>query len=238
MAAVNNNTNNSTISSDVLSMLNKKNGAGNDTANSSSGADKNTMGQDSFMKLLVTQLKNQNPLNPQDNTAFVAQLAQFSSLQGIQNLNTTVNSLVSGMQSSQALQASALVGRTVEVESSSAYLPKDGYVRGTMALENSTGSLQLNIYDSDKKLVLQKELGAADAGDIPFAWDGTNSAGETVGPGNYTFEVLARDNGKSTKVTTYLGHNVDIVTVGGNQSVTLNVDGVGQIALSEVKNIL
>jgi len=190
------------------------------------------------MKLLVTQLKNQNPLNPQDNTAFVAQLAQFSSLQGIQNLNTTVNSLVSSMQSSQALQASALVGRTVEVESNTAYLPADGYVRGTMALENSTGSLQLNIYDSNKNLILQKDLGAQEAGDIPFAWDGTNAAGATVGAGTYTFEVLSRDDGKASAVTTYLGHNVDSVTVGANQAVTLNVDGIGQVALSDVKNIL
>lgn len=235
MTAVSNN--NSTLSADVLALLNKKSSTdSSDTSNSS--ADKNTLGQDSFMKLLVTQLKNQNPLSPQDNTAFVAQLAQFSSLQGIQNLNTTVNSLVSGMQSSQALQASALVGRMVEVEGSTAYLPQDGYVRGTIALDDSTSSLQLNIYDSNKNLVLQKSLGAADAGDIPFAWDGTNSAGETVAPGTYTFEVLAQDNGKSSKVTTYLGHNVDSVTVGGNQNVTLNVDGVGPIGLSDVKNIL
>jgi flagellar basal-body rod modification protein FlgD len=238
-STVNNNSSGSGLSSDVLAMLNKKTSTTNDTSSNNSPTDKTTLGQDSFMKLLVTQLKNQNPLNPQDNTAFVAQLAQFSSLQGIQNLNTTVNSLASSMQSSQALQASALVGRTVEVESTTAYLPKDGYVRGTIALQDSTSSLQLNIYDSNKKLVLQKDLGTQEAGDLPFAWDGTNSAGATVDPGTYRFEVLAKGvDGKSKAVTTYLGHNVDSVTVGANQQVTLNVDGVGQVALSDVKNIL
>lgn len=233
-----NNTNSSTLSSDVLTLLNKKNTDSTTSTSTDASTGKSALGQDSFMKLLVTQLKNQNPLNPQDNTAFVAQLAQFSSLQGIQNLNSTVNSLANSMQSSQALQASALVGRTVEVESKTAYLPQDGYVRGTMALENSTSALQLNIYDKDKKLILQKDLGSQQAGDIPFAWDGTNTAGEVVAPGTYTFEVLARDDGKTATVTTYLGHNVDSVTVGANQAVTLNVDGVGQVALSDVKNIL
>src|SRR5471032_795987 len=76
-----------------------------------------TLGKDAFLQLLVTQLKNQNPLDPQDNSAFVAQLAQFSSLEGITTLNTTVSSIASNASSSQALQASSLVGRSVDRKS-------------------------------------------------------------------------------------------------------------------------
>lgn len=217
----------------ILAALNKK-----DTTATSSSDTTSALGQDAFLKLLITQLKNQNPLNPQDNTAFVAQLAQFSSLQGIQNLNTTMTGLASGMQSSQALQASSLVGRTVEVESTTAYLDTGGIVRGTITLPDSTASMQLNIYNSSNQAVIQKDLGSQAAGDIPFAWDGKAADGTALPAGTYRFEVLAKDGKTSTALTTYLSANVNSVTMGANQDVTLNVNGVGQVALSKVKDIL
>lgn len=232
MAAVSNST---TASNSIIEALNKKNST---TTEESATNSPTSLGQDAFLKLLITQLENQSPLNPQDNTAFVAQLAQFSSLQGIQNLNTTVSSLATSLQSSQALQASALVGRTVEVETNKAYLGANGIVRGTLDIENSTPTLTLNIYNESNALVLQKDLGSQDAGEIPFAWDGTATDGTKLPAGTYRFEVLASEKGKSVPVTTYLGNNVNSVTVGANQTTTLNVDAVGQVALSEVKNIL
>jgi flagellar basal-body rod modification protein FlgD len=225
-------------SAQILAALNQKNAATNNAAASGSTNKESALGQDAFLKLLITQLKNQNPLSPQDNTAFVAQLAQFSSLQGIQNLNTTMSSVASGMQSSQALQASALVGRTVEVKTDNGYLPSDGLIRGTMRLDNSTSDLQLKIYDSTDKLVMQKDFGAQSAGDLPFAWDGSKADGAIAPAGMYKFVITANDSGKASPVTTYLGANVNSVTMGANQTVTLNVNGVGQVALSDVKDIL
>lgn len=225
-------------SAQILAALNQKNAATNNAAASGSTNKESALGQDAFLKLLITQLKNQNPLSPQDNTAFVAQLAQFSSLQGIQNLNTTMSSVASGMQSSQALQASALVGRTVEVKTDNGYLPSDGLIRGTMRLDNSTSDLQLKIYDSTDKLVMQKDFGAQSAGDLPFAWDGSKADGTIAAAGMYKFVITANDSGKASPVTTYLGANVNSVTMGANQTVTLNVNGVGQVALSDVKDIL
>lgn len=225
-----------TSSNQIIAALNKKNTS--TTSNGTSGSTTPALGQDAFLKLLITQLKNQSPLNPQDNTAFVAQLAQFSSLQGIQNLNTTVSGLSSSLQSSQALQASALVGRTVETQTDKAYLGSSGVVQGTMVLDTSTPALKLNVYNSSNQLVLTKDLGSQDAGNIPFAWDGTASDGTKVPAGAYRFEVLASENGKPTAVTTYLGNNVNSVTVGANQQATLNVNVVGDVALSDVKNIL
>lgn len=229
MAAVSNNTTGSSV--DILEALNKKKEAASDNSTSS-------LGQDAFLKLLITQLKNQSPLNPQDNTAFVAQLAQFSSVQGIQNLNSTVTSLSESLQSSQALQASALVGRAVETETNKAALASSGFVRGTMTLENSTPALKMNVYNASNQLVFQKDLGSAQAGDVPFAWDGTATDGTRVPAGIYRFEVLASENGKSVPVKTSLVNNVNSVTVGPNQTTTLNVDAVGQVELSKVKNIL
>lgn len=208
------------------------------TAKETETAASKTLGQDAFLKLLITQLKNQSPLDPQDNTQFVAQLAQFSSLEGIQNLNTTVTGLAGGLQSSQALQASALVGRLVEVETNKAYLPKDGIVRGTIELPESTEKLQLRIYDTDDKLVWQQDLGAQKAGELPFVWDGALSETEALPAGVYRFEAIAQGTGKPKALTTWLGNNVNSVTMGANQSVTLNVNGVGAVALADVKNIL
>ena len=235
MAAVSDST--SGNSAAIIAALNKKNTTTTTGTTTGSGTT-SALGQDTFLKLLITQMKNQNPLNPQDNTAFVAQLAQFSSLQGIQNLNTTVTNLASGMQSSQALQASALVGRTVEVKTDTGYLPQNGVLQGTMSLANSTADLQLQIYDSSNKLVMQKDFGSQAAGDLPFAWDGAGSDGSVAGAGQYKFVVTANDSGKSTAVTTYIGNNVNSATMGANQQVTLNVNGVGQVALTDVKDIL
>lgn len=235
MATVGDSTSGS--SNEIIAALNKKTAPS--TANNAAAAGATpALGQDAFLKLLITQLKNQSPLNPQDNTAFVAQLAQFSSLQGIQNLNTTVSGLSSSLQSSQALQASALVGRTVEVETNKSYLGSNGVVRGTMLLESSTPALKLNVYNSSNQLVMHKDLGSHEAGDIPFAWDGTATDGTKLPTGTYRFEVLASENGKPTTVKTNLGNNVNSVTVGANQTTTLNVDVVGPVPLSEVKNIL
>lgn len=221
-------------SNSIIDALNKK----NDASKTPAANGEPELGQDAFLKLLITQLKNQSPLNPQDNTAFVAQLAQFSSLQGIQNLNSTVTDLSGSLQSSQALQASALVGRTVEVETNKAYLATNGIVRGTVLLENSTPALKMNVYNAKDQLVMTKDLGSAEAGDIPFAWDGAAVDGTKLPAGVYRFEVQASENGKPVGVKTTLGNNVNSVTVGANHTTTLNVDVVGPIPLTDVRNIL
>src|SRR5690606_19399576 len=167
----------------------------------------------------------------QDNTAFVAQLAQFSSLEGITSLNSTVTSLAGSLQSSQALQASALVGRSVAIETDEATLATGGHVAGWIELPQSTSGLLMNVYNSSNALVFSKELGPQAAGDLPFAWDGTATDGTQLPAGTYRFEALSQDNGESTAQATYLGANVNSVTIGANQEVILNVQGIGPIAL-------
>lgn len=198
----------------------------------------NELGKDAFLELMITQLKNQNPLEPQANAEFVAQLAQFSSLEGIQQLNDSVETLVGGFQSNQALQASALVGRTVKVETDYAYLPEGDRIYGTLDLPASTSGIQLNVYDSSGALVFQEDLGAQAAGELAFAWDGKLADGTVAPPGGYSFEAIATIDGEPTEVTTYLGANVNSVTLGANQAMTLNVAGVGPVALTDIKEIL
>ena len=198
----------------------------------------NELGKDAFLQLMITQMKNQNPLEPQANAEFVAQLAQFSSLEGIQELNKGVDKLVGGSQSNQALQASALVGRTVKVESDYAYLPQDGRVYGTIDLPESTSGVQLNVYDSKGSLVFQENLGPQESGELTFAWDGKLADGTVAPAGGYQFEALSTVDGKPSQVSTYLGANVNSVTVGPNNTMTLNIAGVGPVSLSDIKEIL
>lgn len=196
------------------------------------------LGQDAFLRLMIAQLSNQNPLEPQANGEFIAQLAQFSSVEGITNLNTTVSDLASSLQSNQALQATALVGRNVVLAGDTASKANGEGVNGLIALPQSTSQLTVNIFDSNNSLVRQQILGSAVAGDVEFSWDGRATDGSELPAGEYRFEAFALQDGNNTALTTYLPANVNSVTVGANNSFVLNVDGVGQVALDQVKEIL
>ena len=197
------------------------------------------LGQDVFLKLLVTQMSNQNPLEPQDNSEFVAQLAQFSSVEGIDKLNQNVSSLATSFQSSQALQATSLVGRQVRVQSDSALLTSDNnYVVGTIDLPNRAKTLTMNIYDSKDNLVANQVMNDVDVGEMQFAWDGSGLDGERLPPGEYRFEVISKSGDLTEQLPTSMNANVDSVTIGTGGRVLLNVAGVGEISLGKVEKIL
>lgn len=199
----------------------------------------NELGQDAFLKLMITQMNNQNPLEPQSNSEFVAQLAQFSSVEGLEKLNTTTEAMAASNQSSQALQASSMVGRTVKVSTDSAQFNGSTNIVGTAELPFSTSSIQMNVYNSAGVLVDKQALGGRAAGDFDFAWNGNGLDGQALPAGDYRFEVLAtQGNGEAKQIGTSLSANVDSVTLGNNGTITLNVAGVGPVSMSSVKEIL
>jgi flagellar basal-body rod modification protein FlgD len=199
---------------------------------------KNELGQDAFLQLLVTQMNNQNPLNPQDNSEFVAQLAQFSSVEGITKLNTQFENMATSFQSSQALQASALVGRQVMVPTDTQTVTSGSSVKGIVDVASSTSQLTVNIYNQAGALVDQQIMGTAEAGTKAFTWDGKDSNGNPVPSGKYTFKATALVDGKAAAQTVNLPANVNSVTLGKGGEMTLNVEGVGAMPLSSVKEIL
>ena len=135
----------------------------------------NEMGQDEFLKLMIAELNNQNPLDPQDNGEFIAQLAQFSTVEGLDKLNNTTESMSDGMRSSQALQASSLVGQSVIVEGNDlGLLLNKGIISGYSELPESTTNLQLTIEDENGQLLEQISLGNHEAGEMSLRWDGLN----------------------------------------------------------------
>jgi flagellar basal-body rod modification protein FlgD len=194
--------------------------------------------KNAFLKLMVAQMNNQDPLSPQENSEFVAQLAQFSSVEGIENMNKTMSQMANSMQSSQALQASGLVGRTVHINTDTSILSEGGVITGNINLENSTSNLMVNIMNSSGALVRQVEMGSQTRGDVRFAWNGQNAEGLQLPPGSYKFTAEASVGGTTEQMSLALSANVNSVTINPDRSVVLNVAGQGAVPLLEVAEIL
>lgn len=207
-------------------------------AATNSATGKQALGKDAFLQLLVTQLKNQNPLEPQDNGAFVAQLAQFSSLEGITTLNDTVSGIAGNYNSSQALQASSLVGRSVIAPGSKAVVDTSKSLNGSVVVPGSVAGVTLKIADKDGKVVRTIDMGSQSAGNASFIWDGKDDAGTTAASGTYTFTASTTIDSQAVSLVTNLPATVNSVTIsqtGGE--LMLNLAGLGSIALSKVQTI-
>ena len=198
------------------------------------------LGKDQFLKLLVAQMNNQNPLEPQGNGEFIAQLAQFSTVEGITNLNTSVNSIMTGAQSTQALQASSLVGRTVILDTNTAMVDTSKTAtepfKGGINLTQSSDNVWVDVYDTSGQQVSRINLGQQSSGLVSFSWDGTDANGGALPPGTYKFEAQANVGGEKVAFATSLPANVESVTLGQNGGeMLLNLTGKGSIALSKVQ---
>jgi flagellar basal-body rod modification protein FlgD len=194
------------------------------------------LGKNEFLNLLVAQLNNQNPLEPQGNGEFIAQLAQFSQVEGIEKLNTSMGSMLSSFQSSQALQASSLVGRKVIVPSEKAVVDTSESFKASTVLPVSSSNVYVNVYDNSGSLVTRINLGEQAAGNVSFIWDGKDSSGNVAPPGTYKFEAQATYGSETKGLYTMLPANVDSVTLGGNE-LMLNLAGLGSVPLSQVQVI-
>ncbi|PVZ41587.1 flagellar hook assembly protein FlgD [Pseudomonas sp. CC120222-01a] len=207
------------------------------TSTTSSATGGQTLGKDAFLQLLVTQMQNQNPLDPQDNSEFVAQLAQFSSLEGITSLNESVSAITSAMASSQALQASSLVGRSVIVQNDKAVVDTTSSFNAQFVVPQAISEAKITITDKDGKTVKTIELGEQAAGYGDFIWDGTNNSGEKVDPGTYTFTATTTVDGKAVQMNTLLPAKVTSVSFNTTGEMVLNLAGVGKVSLSDVQTI-
>lgn len=210
------------------------------TGDSSGSETKKTsqLGKDEFLKLMVAQMNNQNPLEPQGNGEFIAQLAQFSTVEGITNLNTSVSSILSGSQSSQALQASTLVGRKVIVDTDKVKVDTSADFKGALNLTASSPNVWVNVYNDAGNQVNRLNLGQQSSGLVNFTWDGTDANGKKLDAGTYRFEAQANVNDTTTAMKTSLPANVDSVTLGQNGGeMTLNLAGVGSIGISKVQAV-
>ena len=229
MDGVNSSTNSA---SDILKEYRNQNQGGR-----SEGSNKaSDMGRNEFMDLMMAQMQNQNPLDPQKNEDFVAQLAQFSSLEEMQSLNTSVEDAMGQFRSTQALQASAMVGQQVQVEGNIANLGPEGEVKGAVEVPSATSNLRVNVYNPSGELVRQMDMGQQGSGTVDFSWDGENGNGDLMEPGDYRVQAEAQYDGETQELATRLNANVDSVNL-ENGGVTLNLAGRGSVPLDQVKQI-
>lgn len=209
----------------------------------------NALGKNEFMKLLITQLQHQDPLKPQDNTAYIAQLAQFSSLEGIQNLNQSVGKFGTTLRSTQALQASALVGRKVAVETDKARLgianingtARVAGISGDFVLDKPLKHVTMRIRNSGNVIVKELALGHLGKGKHQLYWNGKNTSGGFAKAGEiYKVEIIGDSSENKAKVfaKTTLNVNIDSVSLGktkdGNKIIA-NIAGVGSIPIEQIK---
>lgn len=192
--------------------------------------------QDRFMTLLITQMQNQDPLNPMDNSQMTSQLAQLSTVTGIDKVNSTLQSLIGNFQSGQSMQAAALIGSGVLAPGNQLGLSDKQALMG-VDLPQDVDSAKVVIKDSAGNVVQTLDLGAQKAGTIPLLWDGKTSAGDDAPDGNYTFEVQASINGNKVSAEELQFGLVTTVSTGPN-GVKINVPGLGALDFSDIRQIL
>jgi flagellar basal-body rod modification protein FlgD len=196
------------------------------------------LGQTEFLDLMITQLKNQDPFAPMENGDFIAQMAQFSSVTGLAELQQSFDKLANSLQSNQALQASSLVGRTVMVPSAVGTLTAGGSIRGAVELPASSGAVGINIQDASGQIVRRLELGPQAAGEAYFNWDGLSNDGLPVAAGRYFVSADAGIDGETVALETLMSASVGSVTLGqGGQGLTLNLTDGNVVDFASVKNI-
>jgi flagellar basal-body rod modification protein FlgD len=156
-----------------------------------------TLGKDDFLKLLVAQLQHQDPLAPTDDTQFVAQLAQFSSLEQEQNINTGVTQLAAQQQTQLNTQATAMVGKTVTANSNAVSVASGTATPINFQLAGNAAQVVAQIYSASGTLVRSINLGAAPAGQQSFAWDGKDSAGSVLSDGSYQVQLSAQNSNQT-----------------------------------------
>jgi len=159
------------------------------------------LGRDAFLQLLTTQLNNQDPLDPMDNEAFVAQLAQFSSVEGIKGMQSSLENMVSGMRQDQMMAGASLVGKKVSVEGGLFEGGNGIKTNATINLESGADAVIVNIYDrANGNLVFSETLGSQMPGDLKISWEGISNTGEMVASGNYLMSASTIVNGRQQSI--------------------------------------
>lgn len=192
---------------------------------------------DRFLRLLVAQMNNQDPLNPLDNAQVTSQMAQINTVSGINALNATVTRLLENFARVEAIQAAQLTGRTVLVAGNSMALGEQGEAAAAVQLAQPADRVTVEVRDAAGAVVRSIEMGAARDGLQPFVWDGATDAGARAAPGRYTFTVKAVAGGREIGATPLAAHRVDGVRQDGF-GLQLMLSGLGPVSYADIKLIL
>lgn len=215
----------------------------NQSAEASRSRNVSDMGSDDFLALMIAQMKNQDPTKPMDQMAFMSQLAEFSSLSGIQELNGAFGELSTNLTGAQAVQASSLVGRSVAMDTQIAALAPAGrnengdvvnLLSATVDMGDGSDGGVFEVRDSTGNLVFTGQLPAG-SGHVPVVWDGQASDGSYLPAGDYSISARVERGGDLREARVY-GHDTVIsVAIGAGNQVTLNLASGRSVDVSDVK---
>lgn len=191
--------------------------------------------QDRFLSLLVAQMKNQDPLNPLDNAQVTSQMAQLSTVQGIENMNNSLQSLAASLGANQMAQAANLIGRGVLVPGDTIRPAEFEDIIG-FELSRPADSVKVDIFDAAGGLVRSLNLGAREDGVNALAWDGLTNSGSAAPDGQYRFKVEAIQGGQPLSSTALHLGLVSSVSQ-GSQGVQLNLLGDEQVSYADIRQI-
>jgi len=195
------------------------------------------LGQDDFLKLMTTQLMNQDPLQPMENGEFLAQMAQFSTVSGINEMNTSVQGLAESYRSQQLMQAGALINKKALVAGNVAEIDAGGSLRGAFELTQATDGTGIVIRNMRGEIVHEEQMGILMKGIHEFTWDGITTSGAPAEAGQYIVEPVALDNGESYTPNTLVYADVQAISTGLSGELVLEVAGMGAVPFSEVLRV-
>jgi flagellar basal-body rod modification protein FlgD len=198
----------------------------------------NNLGIDEFLTLMTTQLKNQDPMKPLEGTEFVAQLAQFGTVSGIQSMQGSMEALANSLRSSQVLNGTTLVGHDVLVRADSFSFTQGVGVSGEVEVPHGATSLQIRITDSTGALVRQIEA-VPQPGVNTFAWDGTLADGSQALSDDYDIEAIASVGGANESLAVLMAGKVSSVTIDSTgTNLTLNTGALGPVSMNNVRRVM
>jgi len=202
-------------------------------------ATNNAMDQGAFLTLFTTQLKNQNPLDPVKNEAFVAQLAQFSQLEATNSMKTSMETMVKSLDGDKMLAGAALIGRRVAVPNGPLTLLGGEPVQANVDLPTGADGVQMLVFNDQGQQVRKQIFGAQPLGTMKITWDGHSDAGALMPDGTYTMQVLASSMGKALQPTVNALATVRSVSNAGtaDNAWILEVDGGKSVNMADGKRI-
>jgi flagellar basal-body rod modification protein FlgD len=212
-------------------------------ARAANQAKKTQLDQNDFLKLMITQLQNQDPFKPLDPAEHVGQLAQFSSVSGLQSINQSIAGLTASMRGNAVLDGAALIGRTIVAPGDKVYVSAANGAEGSGAqgivdVPKGTSALQLVVHDASGVLVKSEALNN-DSGMHSFRWDGSTNAGTAAAAGQYKVEIIASVGGKNVSLPTSFAAHVASVSIDSTTGgLTLDTDVLGDVSMSDVERVL
>jgi len=195
------------------------------------------LGQEQFLKLLTTQLQNQDPFKPLENGEFLGQIAQFSTVSGIQELQESFKSFASSLAPTQGLQASGLIGRDVLLASERLNINDQG-LKGAFELPARASQVTVSVHGASGQLLDSFNLGPQDSGIKRYSWDGVLADGSRLPAGSYAVTVDAIVNNENIALQNFADAPVESITFGsGGNEINVNVRGLGSHSFSEILQI-